>query len=469
MKRLKYAAALLTAAAMSPSWSQPPTIAAQSHVSGISKAEPTKIGEQLAARRASLPNLPRPLPTLSASTIRQAGSRASLATRQSTLGAPAAATAATVAPPVAGCTDVTIGAAYNAPTAPAGQSDCFQFVAPSATKIVAYVVNLPANEQHDAHLVQVNEDGSWTVLDSQADLSPNKVVEAIPNGPVRLLLLVSAQQGAGNATFQFQVYGTTGYDSYEPNDSILHPTRLTGNQQINANLDTVADFDYYAVQVPSTQTTNYVTFKGAGTQTAELETAPNTWATLASGTPYNITSPAGATLMFRVYDKGATAPAAQAYTLRVSDGAGTAGFYRFLDNENITHLVRGTENVARVVSAGVIAWDSTGNVRLPPGERVWVRAYDGASQNGPYTLLTETSGYTDANGNLLIDLNVGQCQGLGSMTGDFHTMSVPSDRWRITYNPYAVAVASLDNGQTPKSSSQMHFTHICTELYLGRK
>ncbi|KGC48676.1 hypothetical protein [Burkholderia pseudomallei] len=466
MKKLKYAAALLTAVAMSPSWSQASTLVAQSHVDGVSRAEPAKIGEQLAARRASLPTLPRPLPTLSAGAIRQAGLRAPLAKRQATLAAPAAAT---VAPPVANCTDVTIGAAYNAATAPAGQADCFQFVAPSATKIVAYVVNLPANEQHDAHLVQVNEDGSWTVLDSQADLSPNKIVEAVPNGPVRLLLLVSAQRGAGNAPFQFQVLGTTGYDSYEPNDSILHPTKLTGNQLISANLDTVADFDYYAVQVPSTQTANYVTFKGAGTQTAELETAPNTWATLASGTSYNITSPAGATLMFRVYDKGATAPAAQAYTLRISDGAGTAGFYRFLDEENITHLVRGNENVARVVSAGTIAWDSTGNVRLPPGERIWLRAYDSAGPNGPNTLLSETSGYTDANGNLLVNLNVGVCQGGGTMTGDFNTMSVPSDRWRITYNPYAFVVAYLDNAQIRAQTSIKHFTHICTEQYLGRK
>ncbi|AOJ06554.1 hypothetical protein [Burkholderia mayonis] len=467
MKTLKYAAALLTAAAMSSSWAQPPTLTAQSHVSGISQAEQTKIGVQLAERRATLPTLPRPLPTLPASTIRQAGVRAPLATRHATLGA---AAAATVAPSVANCTDVTIGVAYNAPTAPAGQADCFQFVAPSATKIVAYVVNLPANEQHDVHLVQVNEDSSWTVLDSQADLSPNKIAEAISNGPVRLLLLVSAQQGAGNATFQFQVLGTTGYDSYEPNDSILHPTRLSGNRQINANLDTVADFDYYAVQVPSAQTVNYVTFKGAGTQTAELETTPNTWVTLASGTSYNITSPAGATLMFRVYDKGTTAPAAQAYTLRVSDGAGTAGFYRFLDTENITHLVRtGGENVARVVTPGVAAWDATGNVRLPPGERIWVRAYDSAGPNGPNTLLTETSGYTDANGNLLVDLNVGLCQGGGTVTGDFYTMSVPSDHWRITYNPYSFAVAYLDNGTLHQGASIAHFTHICTETYLGRK
>ncbi|MHA7433089.1 hypothetical protein ACX83J_29420, partial [Burkholderia pseudomallei] len=88
MKKLKYAAALLTAVAMSPSWSQASTLVAQSHVDGVSRAEPAKIGEQLAARRASLPTLPRPLPTLSAGAIRQAGLRAPLAKRQATLAAP---------------------------------------------------------------------------------------------------------------------------------------------------------------------------------------------------------------------------------------------------------------------------------------------------------------------------------------------------------------------------------------------
>ncbi len=40
MKKLKYAAALLTAVAMSPSWSQASTLVAQSHVDGVSRARP---------------------------------------------------------------------------------------------------------------------------------------------------------------------------------------------------------------------------------------------------------------------------------------------------------------------------------------------------------------------------------------------------------------------------------------------
>jgi hypothetical protein len=35
------------------------------------------------------------------------------------------------------------------------------------------------------------------------------------------------------------VTGTTRYDAYEPNDAIRHPNLLSGDQQINANLDTV--------------------------------------------------------------------------------------------------------------------------------------------------------------------------------------------------------------------------------------
>ncbi|NIF70358.1 hypothetical protein F3J16_09195 [Burkholderia sp. Ap-962] len=378
-----------------------------------------------------------------------------------------AATAATVAPPVAGCADIQVGAAYNANTAPSGQTDCFEFVAADLTKTVAYVVNLPANEQHDVHLVQVNNDGTLTYLDNETGTAQSKVVEGIPPGPVRLLLLVDSQQGTGGATFQFQVTGTTGYDSYEPNDSINRPSQLTGNQLISANLDTVSDVDYYTVQVPSTQSANLITFTGTGTQTAQLLTAPNTWATLASGTTYNVSSSAGATLMLRVYNTGTSAPASQPYTLRVSDGAGTAGFYRFLDSENITHLAPSHENVARTVTPGVIAWDHTGNVRLPAGEHVTIQAYDRSTTN-QLTLLTTTSGYTGADGSLSLPLNVGTCQGSGTFTGDFQTLSTPADHWRITYNPNSFAVAYTDSGALSASSSYSYFTHICTETYLGR-
>jgi hypothetical protein len=73
---------------------------------------------------------------------------------------------------------------------------------------------------------------------------------------------------------------------YQP---ALHPSQLTCNQLINANLDTVGDVDFYAIQTPSAQTASQLTFTVTGTQTAQLETQRNTWATLTSGTSYNIT------------------------------------------------------------------------------------------------------------------------------------------------------------------------------------
>ncbi|MFM0730346.1 hypothetical protein PQQ52_07580 [Paraburkholderia sediminicola] len=434
------------------SWAE--TINAQSHTSGISVNDDTPAIARLKSAAAK-PITVRPwsLPTTRFQSLRT--------TRDTTF------TAATVAPPVTGCADIQVGAAYNASTAPSGQTDCFEFVAADVTKTVAYVVNLPFNEEHDAHLVQVNSDGSFTYLDDERDSSQNKIVEGIPGGPVRLLLLVDSQQGAGGATFQFQVTGTTGYDTYEPNDSILHPTQLPGNQLINANLDTVSDVDYYAIQTSSTQTANLITFTGSATQTAQLETAPNTWASLTSGTTYNVTSSAGATLLMRAYDTGTSAPAGQTYALRVSDGGGTAGFYQFTDTENITHLAPGHENVARTITPGVIAWDHTGNVRLPPGEHVTIQAYD-RSTTGALTLLTTTSGYTGSTGTLVTPLNVGVCQGQGTSTGTFQTLSTPADHWQITYNPNSFAVAYTDSQALSASSSYAYFTHICTETYLGR-
>jgi hypothetical protein len=429
------------------------TINAQSHIEGISTPDITPVIARIKKASATATTVrPWSVPSVRFRSLRT--------TRDT------AFTAATVAPPVNGCVDIQVGTVYNTTTAPYGQTDCFQFVAPNLTKTIGYVVGLPANEEHDAHLVQVNSDGSLTFLDNQVDSSQTKIVEGIPGGPVRLLLLVDSQQGTGGATFQFLVTGTTGYDAYEPNDSILHPTQLSGDQQINANLDTVSDVDYYAIKTPTTQTVNRLIFTGTGTQRAELQTAPNTWATLTSGTSYAVTSTAGATFMMRAYNTGTSAPAAQPYSLRLSDGAGIAGFYRFLDTENISHLAPFHENVARTITAGVTAYDNTGNTRLPAGERVTIQVYDRSSTN-VRTLLTTTSGLTDASGNLLIPLDIGVCQGQGTQTGNFQTGSWPADHYSITYNPNSYAVTYLDNG-AGTAASYVYFTHICTETYLGR-
>lgn len=459
---------LLTLSSM-PAWSATVShvsLTAESYTAESHAAEnyTSDLGNVAAQLKSENPQtIPPSRSTVSAEALRQ---RQFLASAQS---AQAQSSATTVAPPVSGCADVTIGSAYSASTAASGSTDCFEFIAPDQTKIVADVVNLPASEEHDVHLVRVNPDSSLAYLDTEADTSPDKIVEATPGGSTRLLLLVDSQQGSGGATFQFEVFGSTGYDKYEPNDSPLEPTKLSGDQQINANLDTVSDYDYYTVKVPATQTSNLITFTGSGTQTAELETAPNTWATLASRSEYPVTTSAGATLMLRVYNTGTSAPAAQTYSLRVSDHAGIAGIYQFLDKENITHLVPNEENVARTIMVGVKAYDHTGNVRLPPGEHVIIQAYDRDSAGNP-TLLTTTSGYTTVSGDLVTPLNIGDCEGPGTLTRQFHTISVPTDYWQITYNPNSYAVAYLDGNsqaQHPRSS-YAYFIHICKETYLGQ-
>ncbi|WP_323122069.1 hypothetical protein [Burkholderia alba] len=455
------ALSLLTLAA-APAWSAAGTLTAQSHVIDSPSSDLGAVAERLRAAQAQARTIPKPALTLSARDVQQAQLRSARAARQTSF------SAAAVAPPVAGCYDIDLNAAYNAPTAPAGQLDCFEFVAPDVTKLVAYVVNLPAGEEHDALLVQVNADGSLTTLDSQVDTATNKVVEAIPGGPVRVLLLVQAKQGAGGSTFQFQVLGTTGYDSYEPNDSPRHATKLSGGQSINANLDSVNDVDYYALQTPAAQTATAITFAGTGTQTAALETQPGTWATLASNTRYTVNSSAGATLMLRVSNTGTTAPAAQPYTLRAVDGKSTAGINLVRDNENITNLVKGKLNSARTITIGVAAWDTTGNIPLPPGEHVTIQAYD-RDLNNNKVLLAQASGYTGPSGSFVADLNIGECKS-GGIAGPqtFSTLSVPSDWWSITWNPNAFVVAYTDSTEIRDTSSIIYFYHICAETYLGR-
>jgi hypothetical protein len=274
-------------------------------------------------------------------------------------------------------------------------------------------------------------------------------------------------QGAGGATFQFQVNNSTGYDAYEPNDALRHATPLNGNLQINANLDTVSDFDYYTVTVPANQTATSITFNGTGTQTAQWLSTPTTWGTLPPGTATPVTAPAGATLLMRVYDTGATAPAAQAYALRVGDALSTAGVYQFLDTESITHLVPNRVNVARTIDVGVGTWDHTGNVRQPPGERVTVQASEQDGITGNWRVLATTTAYTVANGQVLVPLKVGDCVAAGATTKAFSTRPVPSDRWRIDYNPSAKVEVTTESGNKTNSST-VNFMHICREHYLGR-
>lgn len=402
-----------------------------------------------------------PMATISASNWEQMLKHSRGAQRQTTF-----SKAASVAPPVQGCYDVDLGPIYSAPLAPSGSLMCFQFIAPDATKIQAYVANLPVNEQHNVNLVQVNDDGSLIYLDSYPGTSTNKIVEAIPGGPVRLLLLVESQQGVGSSDFLFQILGITDYDSYEPNDSPIHPTALSGNQVISANLDTAADIDYYNITVPSTQTNNTITFSGVGTQTAELFTNSG-WASLASGSTYAVGAPGGATISLRVRNTSASAPTAQAYTLRISDGDGVAVIYQMHDEENISHLVNVLplrENVSRTVTVGVNAWDSTGSVHLPPGEHITVAAAD-INANGTSTLLTTTSGYTNSFGNLLLPLNIGTCKGNRIITQEFMSTSAPADHWVISFTA-AKAFALLDTQQA--FPYELIFWHICSESYLGR-
>ncbi|WDD91506.1 hypothetical protein Bsp3421_001433 [Burkholderia sp. FERM BP-3421] len=447
---------LLVGAALSPLSSHASVaLTAQSYVPGtVANDNVPAIGNRLAALAAK------------GASIRPPGLPANRFEAKRTLRVAAAQAAGPVAPPVDGCADIQVGAVYNAPTAPSGQLICAQFVAADATKTIAYVANLPANEEHDAHLVQVNADGTLTYLDNDTGTQPSKLVEGIPPGPVRLLLLVDSQQGAGGATFQFQVNNSTGYDSYEPNDAVRLATKLSGNLQINANLDTVSDFDYYTVTVPASQTASLLTFNGNGSQTAQLLTSPTTWGTLPLGTAATVTGPAGATLLLRVYNTATTAPAGQTYSLRVSDGLGTAGFYQFLDTESITHLVPNLENVARTINAGVAGWDHTGNVLLPPGERITIQVYDYNGVGQPGTLLTTAVGYTGPDGKVLVPLNIGVCKGSAVTSGQFATTSVPAQKWLISYTG-AYATAKTDSTQTTAASSTA-FVHICSETYLGQ-
>jgi len=104
---------------------QSQTISIQSHVAGMSWPDLDRAVVQIKAKAIDAPNIPASATALAVEYARQNQVRA-VSTKSD-----AAFSAATVAPPVVGCFDVNLNSAYNSTTAPTGQTDCYEFIAPN--------------------------------------------------------------------------------------------------------------------------------------------------------------------------------------------------------------------------------------------------------------------------------------------------------------------------------------------------
>ncbi|WP_132143047.1 hypothetical protein [Luteibacter rhizovicinus] len=370
--------------------------------------------------------------------------------------------------PLDGCQEIDVGNTYGAPTAPTGTLRCFQFITEPSNKITVYVADLPAGEQHDVHLFEVANDGTWNPLDSVLGIDSFKVTQAIRAKPTGILLLIDAQQAVGGATFQFQATTTSKFDGWEANDSLTRATHLTGNIYLRAYLDNANDFDYYSIAPPATQSSTSLTFTGSSRQVIERQGEDGTWISLANNRKYQIRVPAGDTIHIRVYSPLGDALPEDQYWIKTSDPLNRAGIDQYSSNENLSGLAPGLPRVAREIDVGVTVWDEAGNVPQGAGEHVTIEVYDSDGRKGTPTLLAQTDGLTNAQGSFAAKLDIGPCRGPG-IEGPhrFNTYSVPAEYWDITYVPKAFVVAYTDNNRRIEWPGIVFFTHVCDERYRG--
>jgi hypothetical protein len=388
--------------------------------------------------------------------------------------------------PVAGCTEVSIGPAYDAVVESRAMTECFQFVtAPSAqpVKLNVVVAGLSADRAHDVHLIRVNDDGSTTASASDVSGGADSLLQAIAPPLTRWLLMLGGQGIQPGVAFQFQAEVVQNPDRYETNDTPEHPSVLEGNQHIEATLDSPSDVDFYVVKVGKSQSSARVSCTGSPHVVCEFLSAGR-WAVAPSTGLVEVAASAAVPLILRVRWKEDSGQTTAGYILRTSDPASRSVIARLGSSENISHLAPGKDtpfpvpegvtpvpggaNAARQIDVTAVVFESDQMSRAPAGEPVKLVAVDYDPRTGRRVVLATVDGYTDAQGEISARLNIGSCAGIG-MVGPVR-MNRPSnhpDYWDITYVPTAYVIALLDGRQATAEAAP--FQHVCHEAYTAHR
>lgn len=386
------------------------------------------------------------------------------------------------ATPVAGCSEASIGPAYDAVVESTAMTECFQFVTePSeqSVKLNVVVAGLPADGAHDVHLIRVKDDGSTVAAASDVSGGTESFLQAMAPPLTRWLLMLGGQGIQPGVAFQFQAEVVQNPDVYETNDTPEHPSVLKGNQHIEATLDSPSDVDFYVVVVGKEQSSARVSCTGSPHVVCEA-LAAGRWVVAPAAGFVEVPASAAVPLILRVrWNEGSDQTVAR-YALHTSDPASQIVISRLNSSEKISHLAPGNEtpfpvpegvtpvpggaNAARQIDVTAVVFESDKITRAPAGEHVKLVAIDYDPRTKEKIILATVDGYTDIRGELSARLDLGPCSGIGMM-GPIR-MSRPSNHpeyWDITYVPNAYVIAVLDGGRALAQPAV--FQHVCQETY----
>lgn len=398
-----------------------------------------------------------------------------------------------VAPPVLGCRDISVGLVYQDNVPETGYFNCYQFVINEKSKIDGQV-SLPSGTTGFIGLYAVDPvTGDWQLLDSDGSTAQLLFAQTV-NQSVRVVLAFLPDTGNGG-TFLFGAFNRPGFDQYEPNDKLTAPSQAMMNKTISANIDvTGVDQDYYFFPMLGKQTNAKAKITFSSTQVASIMVARRDANGVYSVAPewqvpsnlsgqtffVNNLTPSNAEFTYgvlvRVASNGSGTPNSQPYTLSMRSNDSYVMVTSEINNENLTRYFPQGSGYLQVYSyitlqANVKRTGLNGVAEAVAGEDVLFSIQEQPYGNSP---VTSVSGVSNSTGIVSGTLNMPQPRCFGTIPANssceqrYGPFSQPPQIWggRAQFGTYQVIVPGSSANVTPAGRQ---FFHVCYERYYGNR
>ncbi|RRS02423.1 hypothetical protein EIP75_20330 [Aquabacterium soli] len=396
------------------------------------------------------------------------------------------------------CPEIPVGQLLQGVTPPPGSLACYQFVVNASTAI-NFQAQLPAGVVGIGELFNVNTNGSGFMIAKST--SPTAPLSGTATTQyLRLVLVIRTSNGTGGQVFGYGI-NLPSAPTLASNTTSSNAHVIDMNEEVSGTLVNNTDSAYYFYPLKTGQTKALisVTFNGSNQVAAfssAQKTGPNTYSvspetplsSTQSGTQLLFTStyaantagtttPAG--VMVRVTGTNSSAPANQAYGLRVGAQVVNIASMDIYNTESITRWfpVSGFLQAANYISTYLGAIDDQGAwVKNQPVQLTVQRFNNDINSRQVMTVKTniwgriaDTPTLPQTGGVTKTTNFAAACSGSLLSSNNYGPPGNPTDHWKGTAQMGTVSATLLGAAPVaPKYSTfAIQFTRICSETYLG--
>lgn len=398
------------------------------------------------------------------------------------------------------CPEIPVGQLLHGVTPAPGSLACYQFVVNASTAL-NFQAMLPAGIVGIAELFTIATNGSGLMIaKSTSPAAP--LTGSATTQYLRLALIVRVANGTGGQVFGYGINLPSAVPSpLTPNTTAANARVIDMNEEVSGTLASNTDsaYHFYPLKTGQTKALVSVTFDGSTQQAAYAsakKTGPNTY-TLAPDTVLSsvqsgkqiaftstyaantagTTTPAG--VMVRVTGTSPSAPANQAYGLRVGAQTVNIASMDIYNTETITRWfpVSGFLQAANYISTYLGAVDDQGSwVKNHPVELTVQRFNDDNNTKQVLNIKTniwgriaDTPTLPQTGGVTRTTNFAAACSGTVLSSNNYGPPGNPTDHWKGTAQMGRVsAVLTGAVPVAPKYATfAIQFTRICSETYLG--